>query len=73
MAIGRLLSYLGYDYQAAVRGRAEAVDTNALRRLLTPKQREQQAKPPAEATPPAEGVPTPAAMPAPAGAMPENP
>jgi hypothetical protein len=73
MAIGRLLSYLGYDYQAAVRGRAEAVDTGALRRLLTPKQREHQAKPPAEATQPAEAAPAPAAMPAPAGAMPENP
>jgi peptidoglycan hydrolase CwlO-like protein len=67
MAIGRLLSYLGYDYHAPVTGRAEAVDTNALRRLLAPKQREQP-KPAPEATPSAEGVPAPTP-----GAMPENP
>jgi len=41
MSIGRLLSYLGYDYHAPVRGRAEAVDTATLRRMLAPKEREE--------------------------------
>ena len=41
MEIGRLLTYLGYDYHAPVRGRPEAVDKNALKRLLAPKQRDQ--------------------------------
>jgi peptidoglycan hydrolase CwlO-like protein len=61
MAIGRLLTYLGYDYQAPVRGRTEAIDQGALRRLLTPKQREQ-LKPATDAT-----------QTAPAEAMPNNP
>jgi peptidoglycan hydrolase CwlO-like protein len=65
MSIGRLLTYLGYDYQAPVRGRAEAVDTAALRRLLAPKQHEQQPKP--------AGNPSPEATPAPDAAMPANP
>ncbi len=71
MAIGRLLTYLGYDYHAPVRGRAEAVDKQGLRRLLSPKQRDQskpaEAQPgaPVEAPPPAEGAPAPGAMPPP--------
>jgi hypothetical protein len=65
MEIGRLLTYLGYDYHAPVRGRAEAVDKPALRRLLAPKQRDQ-SKPAGEA-PPAD------ATAAPAGAMPTTP
>ena len=60
MEIGRLLTYLGYDYQAPVRGRPEAVDKAALKRLLAPKQRDQSK--PAE-TPPADAT----------GAMPTNP
>ena len=40
MEIGRLLTYLGYDYHAPVRGRPEAVDNAALKRLLGPKQRD---------------------------------
>jgi hypothetical protein len=77
MAIGRLLTYLGYDYHAPVVGRPEAVDSAALRRLLAPRQHEQ-TKPvapegaaPEGATPPAEGAPAPA--PAPGGAMPGTP
>jgi hypothetical protein len=66
MSIGRLLSYLGYEYNAPVRGRAEAVDTGALRRMISPKQREQ-TKPAGDAAPPAQGVPAPSA------ATPENP
>jgi seryl-tRNA synthetase len=60
MSIGRLLTYLGYDYQAPVRGRAEAVDTATLRRMLAPKQHEQQQ------TKPADNAATPETMPAPA-------
>ena len=71
MAIGRLLSYLGYDYHAPVRGRAEAVDTGALRRMLAPKQREQ-GRPAVDATQGTEGA-NPGTVPAPSGAMPENP
>ncbi len=44
MSIGRLLTYLGYDYQSPVRARAEAVNNQVLRRLLAPRQRDQ-AKP----------------------------
>ncbi len=65
MEIGRLLTYLGYDYHAPVRGRAEAVDTQALKRLLTPKQRDQSK--PAGDTPPADATAPPA------GAMPTTP
>jgi peptidoglycan hydrolase CwlO-like protein len=38
MPIERLLTYLGYDMLAPVRGRAEAVDTQSLKRLLMPRQ-----------------------------------
>jgi hypothetical protein len=62
MEIGRLLTYLGYDYHAPVRGRPEAVDNTALKRLLAPKQHDQSTKP----------AETPAAD-APAGAMPATP
>jgi hypothetical protein len=60
MEIGRLLTYLGYDYHAPVRGRPEAVDSGALKRLLAPKQHDQ--------TKPAEAPPADAA-----GAMPATP
>jgi len=55
MAIGRLLTYLGYDYHAATVGRTEAVDSAAMRRLLAPKQRDQQQTKPAESSAPPEG------------------
>jgi hypothetical protein len=38
MELGRLLPYLGYDFMSPVRGRAEAVDTGALKHLLMPRQ-----------------------------------
>ncbi|WP_406700067.1 hypothetical protein V5E97_14615 [Singulisphaera sp. Ch08] len=34
MLIGRLLNFLGYSYNAPPRGRAEAIDTGAMRNLL---------------------------------------
>jgi len=37
MTIERLLAYLGYDMNAQVVGRAEAVDANALQRLTAPR------------------------------------
>jgi len=49
MTIERLLAYLGYDMNAAVVGRAEAVDSSALQRLIAPRRpTETQAKPAAE-------------------------
>jgi hypothetical protein len=59
MPIGRLLTYLGYDYRAPIVGRPEGVDKASLRRLLAPKQRDQ-TKP---VIPPAEGEGAPAATP----------
>jgi len=38
MPIERLLPYLGYDYLAPVRGRAEAIDVQTQKRLLSPRQ-----------------------------------
>jgi hypothetical protein len=38
MPIERLLPYLGYDFLAPVRGRAEAVDVQSLKRLTAPRQ-----------------------------------
>lgn len=38
MPIERLLPMLGYDFAAPVRGQAEAVDRNALKRLTAPRQ-----------------------------------
>ena len=49
MSIGKLLAYLGYDMNATIIGRTEAVDANALRRL-TEKRRLPDAQPKA-ATP----------------------
>ncbi|SIN86512.1 hypothetical protein SAMN05444166_1337 [Singulisphaera sp. GP187] len=34
LLIGRLLNFLGYSYNAPVRGHAEAIDTNAMKNLL---------------------------------------
>jgi hypothetical protein len=49
MPIERLLAFLGYDMNAAIVGRAEAVDPRALQRLTAPRRPvEQQAKPAAE-------------------------
>jgi len=50
MPIERILTFLGYDYHAPIRGRAEGVDNASLRRMLAPKQREQ-AKPAETAEP----------------------
>lgn len=38
MPIERLLPYLGYDFGAPIRGRAEAVDMQILKRILNPRQ-----------------------------------
>ena len=48
MTIGKLLSYLGYDMNAAIIGRTEVVDPNAMRRL-TDKRRAAEAQPKAAA------------------------
>jgi hypothetical protein len=48
MTIGKLLAYLGYDMNAAIIGRTEAVDSNAMRRL-TEKRRVPDAQPKATA------------------------
>jgi hypothetical protein len=37
MRIERLLAFLGYDMNTPVLGRAEAVDTKALRRITSPR------------------------------------
>jgi hypothetical protein len=37
MPIGKLLTYLGYDYAAPIIGRSEAVDEDALRKLTAPR------------------------------------
>jgi hypothetical protein len=44
MTIGKLLAYLGYDMNAGIIGRTEAVDSNAMRRL-TEKRRQPEAQP----------------------------
>lgn len=41
--IERLLSYLGYNFHAPIRGRAEAIDKNTLRGLLRPQPQEKKA------------------------------
>ena len=38
MPIERLLPFLGYDYAAPIRGRAEVIDVPTLKRVLTPRQ-----------------------------------
>ncbi len=48
LLIGRLLNYLGYAYNAPARGRAEAIDNNALKGLLQKKTDVEQPKPAAE-------------------------
>ncbi len=56
LLIERLLAYLGYDMNTPVSGRAEAVSTDALRKLTQPRRGAPEAatKPAAEATPKAE-------------------
>ena len=48
MPIERLLPFLGYDYLAPVTGRAEAVDTVNLKRILAPRQDTEKPKAAAE-------------------------
>lgn len=48
LLIGRLLNYLGYAYNAPARGRAEAIDSNALKGLIQKKTGAEQPKPEAE-------------------------
>lgn len=38
MPVERLLPFLGYDFAAPIRGRADSVNTSALKRVLTPRQ-----------------------------------
>lgn len=74
MPIERLLPYLGYDFFAPIRGRAEAVDTKSLKRMLMPRQENGAPSQPGAAAPAPDGaeapVPAPdgAAVPAPDGA-----
>jgi len=44
MPIERLLPFLGYDYHAPIRGRAEAVDAGTLKRIGAPRQEADQPK-----------------------------
>ena len=63
--LDRLLSELGYDYAAPIRGRAEAIDRDALKQLVRPRNGTPKNKsavtpptpPDAEATPPKRGDP----------------
>jgi hypothetical protein len=45
MPIERLLPFLGYDYLAPVQGRAEAIDTQSMKRALAPRQETAASKP----------------------------
>jgi predicted nucleic acid-binding Zn-ribbon protein len=50
MLIGRLLNYLGYTFNAPVRGRAEAIDQATMKGLLQKQTDAAKPKPPAEGT-----------------------
>jgi hypothetical protein len=50
MTIEHLLAFLGYDMNAPVIGRPEAVDANALKRLTSPRRTGESAKPSTDAT-----------------------
>jgi hypothetical protein len=50
MLIGRLLNYLGYTFNAPVRGRAEAIDEAAMKNLLQKRTDAAKPKAPAEDT-----------------------
>jgi hypothetical protein len=52
IGLGRLLAYLGYDMNAAVSGRSEAVDERALNRLTEPRAKDAGA----QSAPPADGM-----------------
>lgn len=52
MELGRLLTYLGYDFAAVVRGRAEAVDKEGMKRLMNSNKRRAETAPAAPATAP---------------------
>jgi peptidoglycan hydrolase CwlO-like protein len=54
MPIGRLLSFLGYDINTPVIGRAENVNDKAIRRLTAPRQKPNVLSPKPDATPKAE-------------------
>ena len=55
MPLERLLPFLGYDFHAGIIGRAEAIDSTSLKRLVAPKQDAN--KPKAEAAPATPEVP----------------
>jgi len=57
MPIERLLPFLGYDFLAPITGRAEAVDTTTLKRILAPRQESEGAKPAPEETKPDDAAP----------------
>ena len=52
MELGRLLTYLGYDFAAVPQGRAEAIDKDGLRRLLNSNRKRAETAPAAPATAP---------------------
>jgi hypothetical protein len=53
MPINRLLAYLGYEMGTPIIGRAEAVNTPAMRRLVEPRKRAESAQPKISTEPPA--------------------
>ena len=57
MTIERLLAFLGYDMNAPVVGRAEAVDSSAMRRLTAPRRTGEAAKPSIDMTTKADDMP----------------
>ena len=59
MTIEQLLAYLGYDMNAAIVGRAEAVDPNAMRRLTDERARQVEAPAQSRGRPQAKPRPTP--------------
>ncbi len=54
MPIGRLLSFLGYDINTPVIGRAESVNDKAIRRLTAPRLKQNALAPKPDATPKAD-------------------
>jgi hypothetical protein len=57
LTIERLLAYLGYDMNAPIIGRAEAVDEKSLRRLVSPRRPAEPVTKPASETPKSEAKP----------------
>ncbi len=58
--IGKLLNYLGYDINTPIFGKTEAVNDAAIKRLVSPKRRENAAAPAADANAPAGNANAPA-------------